>query len=42
MGGKDHLGKTFVKTVAIPEGEVRSMWVITDIKADQAPVFIRE
>ena len=37
MGGKDHLGKPFIKTVTIPEGEVRSMWVITDIKADQSP-----
>jgi hypothetical protein len=35
MGGKDHLGNTFVKNVTIPKMEVRAMWVVTDIKANQ-------
>ncbi|MGV8136985.1 MAG: glycoside hydrolase domain-containing protein [Mangrovibacterium sp.] len=37
MGGKDHLGNEFVKNVTIPKGEVRSMWIVSDIKSDQAP-----
>lgn len=37
MGGKDHLGNSFVKNVVVPKGEVRSMWIIFDIKPDQAP-----
>ena len=37
MGGKDHLGNPFVKNVVVPKGEVRSMWVVSDIKADQDP-----
>lgn len=37
MGGKDHLGNKFVKNVKIPKGEVRAMWIVSDIQADQAP-----
>ncbi len=37
LGGRDHLGKTFKKEVNIPKGEVRSMWIITDIRPDQPP-----
>lgn len=37
MGGKDHLGHSFSKKVNIPEGEVRSMWIISDINRDQSP-----
>ena len=37
MGGRDHLGNKFVKNVKIPKGEVKSMWIVTDIKANQAP-----
>lgn len=36
MGGTDHLGNKFVKNVTVPKGEVRSMWIVTDINADQA------
>jgi len=35
MGGKDHLGHQFVKTVKVHEGEVRSLWIMTDISKDQ-------
>ena len=35
MGGNDHLGKEFVKNIVIPKGEVRSMWIITDITKNQ-------
>ena len=35
MGGSDHLGKEFVKNVLVPKGEVRSMWIITDVGKDQ-------
>lgn len=41
MGGKDHLGNEFVKNVTVPKGEVRSMWVVSDIKADQIPGTFR-
>ncbi len=37
MGGTDHLGNKFVKNVTVPKGEVRAMWIVTDINADQAP-----
>ncbi|MFA5814279.1 MAG: glycoside hydrolase domain-containing protein [Bacteroidales bacterium] len=37
MGGNDHLGNKFVKNVKVPKGEVRSMWIVSDIKANQAP-----
>ena len=37
MGGSDHLGKKFVKNIIVPKGEVRSMWIITDINKDQQP-----
>ncbi len=37
MGGRDYLGNVFVKDVKVPKGEVRSMWIITDIPADQSP-----
>ena len=37
MGGIDHLGNKFVKIVKVPKGEVRSMWIVSDIKANQAP-----
>ena len=37
MGGIDHLGNRFRKKVNIPKGEVRSMWIITDIPANQSP-----
>lgn len=37
MGGKDCLGKAFTKNVKVPKGEVRSMWILTDIPADQPP-----
>ncbi len=37
MGGRDHLGNPFVKNVIVPKGEVRSMWIVTDISRDQAP-----
>lgn len=37
MGGRDHLGNKFVKIVKVPKGEVRSMWIVSDIKANQAP-----
>jgi hypothetical protein len=35
MGGKDHLGKDFVKTVNIRKGEVRALWIMTDIGKEQ-------
>jgi len=35
MGGHDHLGKAFVKNISVPKGEVRSMWIITDVSKDQ-------
>ncbi len=35
MGGTNHLGQEFIKNVTIPGGEVRSMWIITDINKDQ-------
>jgi hypothetical protein len=37
MGGNDHLGSSFVKAVSVPKGEVRSMWIVTDIGSDQSP-----
>jgi hypothetical protein len=37
MGGIDHLGREFRRIVNIPKGEVRSMWVITDIPGNQSP-----
>jgi len=37
MGGTDHLGQKFQKNVTIPKGEVRSMWIVTDIPEDQSP-----
>ena len=37
MGGTDHLGKKFQRIVTIPKGEVRSMWIVTDIPEDQSP-----
>jgi len=36
MGGKDYLGNKFVKTVKVPKGEVRSLWIMTDISKEQA------
>jgi hypothetical protein len=35
--GKDHLGNIFDKNVSVPKGEVRAMWVVSDILKDQAP-----
>lgn len=35
MGGNDHIGNKFVKTVKVPKGEVRSLWIITDISEEQ-------
>ncbi len=35
MGGADHLGQKFQKNVTIPKGEVRAMWVVTDINKNQ-------
>ncbi len=34
-GGKDHLGHHFEKNVVIPKGEVRSMWVLIDVRKNQ-------
>jgi len=40
MGGRDHLGKEFAKNIIVPKGEVRSMWIITDIsKYQQAGTY---
>ena len=36
MGGKDHLGNKFIKNVKIPKGEVRAMWIESDITEGQA------
>jgi hypothetical protein len=41
MGGNDHLGSSFVKAVRVPKGEVRSMWIVTDIGSDQSPGIYR-
>ena len=36
MGGVDHLGHSFTKIVEVPRGEVQALWIVTDIKEDQA------
>lgn len=36
LGGKDYLGNNFVKTVKIPKGQIRSLWIMSDINKDQA------
>jgi hypothetical protein len=35
MGGKDYLGNKFAKTVNVPKGEVRALWIMTDISKGQ-------
>lgn len=35
LGGKDYLGRIFTKTVNIPKGTVRSLWILTDISKEQ-------
>ena len=36
MGGKDYMGKPFVKTVKVPKGTVGSLWIMTDLPKEQA------
>ncbi len=35
VGGKDYAGRPFEKNVVIPKGEIRSMWVVIDVKKNQ-------
>jgi hypothetical protein len=36
MGGVDHLGNSFTKTLDVPKGEVQALWIVTDINENQA------
>ncbi|HET6559004.1 MAG TPA: glycoside hydrolase domain-containing protein [Prolixibacteraceae bacterium] len=36
LGGKDYLGNKFIKTVKVSKGEVRSLWIMTDLSKELA------